>query len=70
MWFLYICRVLVRHARKIAQQYYLMYQEEIPTAQLVQKLASVIQEYTQSGWEEISEKEKKKNIELAKKEKK
>ncbi|PFX33180.1 proteasome subunit alpha type-2 [Stylophora pistillata] len=42
-------RVLVRHARKIAQQYYLMYQEEIPTAQLVQKLASVIQEYTQSG---------------------
>lgn len=42
-------RVLVRHARKIAQQYYLMHQEEIPTAQLVQKLASVIQEYTQSG---------------------
>lgn len=52
MWLLFICRVLVRHARKIAQQYYLMYQEEIPTAQLVQKLASVVQEYTQSGWEE------------------
>ena len=49
MWFPFICRVLVRHARKIAQQYYLMYQEEIPTAQLVQKLASVVQEYTQSG---------------------
>ena len=30
-------RVLVRHARKIAQQYFLMYQEEIPTAQLVQE---------------------------------
>ena len=53
-----------------------MYQEEIPTAQLVQKLASVIQEYTQSGWEESSEKKKenwiltekkKKNIELGKK---
>ena len=37
-----------------------MYQEEIPTAQLVQKLASVIQEYTQSGWEEIIEKKKEK----------
>ncbi|XP_029208136.1 proteasome subunit alpha type-2 [Acropora muricata] len=42
-------RVLVRHARKLAQQYYLMYHEEIPTAQLVQKLSSVVQEYTQSG---------------------
>ena len=30
-------RVLVRHERKIAQQYFLMYQEEIPTAQLVQE---------------------------------
>ncbi|EDO42182.1 predicted protein [Nematostella vectensis] len=42
-------RVLVRHARKIAQQYYLMYKENIPTSQLVQRLASVMQEYTQSG---------------------
>jgi len=42
-------RVLVRHARKIAQQYYLMYKEQIPASQLVQRLASVMQEYTQSG---------------------
>jgi len=42
-------RVLIRHSRKIAQQYYLTYQEQIPTSQLVQKVASVMQEYTQSG---------------------
>lgn len=42
-------RVLVKHARKIAQQYYTMYDEPIPTAQLVQKVAVVMQEYTQSG---------------------
>lgn len=47
---IYIFRVLVRHARKIAQQYYLMYKEQIPASQLVQRLASVMQEYTQSGW--------------------
>ncbi|XP_077125286.1 proteasome subunit alpha type-2 [Ranitomeya variabilis] len=42
-------RVLVQRARKLAQQYYLVYQEPIPTAQLVQRVASVMQEYTQSG---------------------
>ncbi|KAG9335602.1 hypothetical protein JZ751_004367 [Albula glossodonta] len=42
-------RVLVRRARKLAQQYFLVYQEPIPTAQLVQRVASVMQEYTQSG---------------------
>ncbi|XP_002740669.1 proteasome subunit alpha type-2 isoform X1 [Saccoglossus kowalevskii] len=42
-------RVLVRKARKIAQQYYLIYQEQIPTSQLVQRVATVMQEYTQSG---------------------
>uniref|UniRef100_A0A4W3GGE4 Proteasome subunit alpha type-2 n=1 Tax=Callorhinchus milii TaxID=7868 RepID=A0A4W3GGE4_CALMI len=42
-------RVLIRRARKLAQQYYLVYQEPIPTAQLVQRVASVMQEYTQSG---------------------
>uniref|UniRef100_A0A8B9W8Z3 Proteasome subunit alpha type-2 n=1 Tax=Bos mutus grunniens TaxID=30521 RepID=A0A8B9W8Z3_BOSMU len=42
-------RVLVHRARKLAQQYYLVYQEPIPTAQLVQRVASVMQEYTQSG---------------------
>ncbi|GAB5568410.1 proteasome subunit alpha type-2 [Prionailurus iriomotensis] len=41
--------VLVHRARKLAQQYYLVYQEPIPTAQLVQRVASVMQEYTQSG---------------------
>ncbi|KAK2570341.1 Proteasome subunit alpha type-2 [Acropora cervicornis] len=50
-----LCRVLVRHARKLAQQYYLMYHEEIPTAQLVQKLSGVVQEYTQSGYNESLE---------------
>uniref|UniRef100_A0A9R1SKW4 Proteasome subunit alpha type n=2 Tax=Cyprinus carpio TaxID=7962 RepID=A0A9R1SKW4_CYPCA len=43
-------RVLVRRARKLAQQYFLVYQEPIPTGQLVQRVASVMQEYTQSGW--------------------
>ena len=42
-------RLLVRQARKLAQQYYRMYEEPIPTAQLVQKIAMVMQEYTQSG---------------------
>merc|ERR1712043_133667 len=42
-------RVLVKAARKLAQQYYLQYQEQIPTAQIVQRVASVMQEYTQSG---------------------
>lgn len=42
-------RVLVRRARKLAQQYYLTYQEQIPTAQLVQRVANVMQEFTQSG---------------------
>lgn len=42
-------RLLVRKARKIAQQYYLQYDEPIPTVQLVQKVANIMQEYTQSG---------------------
>ncbi|XP_078581314.1 proteasome subunit alpha type-2 [Branchiostoma floridae x Branchiostoma japonicum] len=42
-------RLLVRHARRIAQNYFLTYQEQIPTTQLVQKVAYVMQEYTQSG---------------------
>lgn len=42
-------RLLVRRARKIAQQYYLMYNEPIPTTQLVQRVAYIMQEYTQSG---------------------
>lgn len=42
-------RLLVKQARKIAQNYYLTYREPIPTTQLVQKIANVMQEYTQSG---------------------
>jgi len=42
-------RVLVKSARKLAQQYYLTYEEPIPTAQLVQRIATVMQEYTQQG---------------------
>ncbi|KAJ8950458.1 hypothetical protein NQ318_010336 [Aromia moschata] len=42
-------RLLVKQARKMAQQYYLVYQEPIPTVQLVQRVAAVMQEYTQSG---------------------
>uniref|UniRef100_A0A0N5AGF9 Proteasome subunit alpha type n=1 Tax=Syphacia muris TaxID=451379 RepID=A0A0N5AGF9_9BILA len=42
-------RILVKKARKIAMEYELMYGEEIPTTQLVTQLASVMQEYTQSG---------------------
>lgn len=43
-------RLLVKQARKMAQQYLLVYREPIPTAQLVQRVAMVMQEYTQSGW--------------------
>ncbi|XP_049524930.1 proteasome subunit alpha type-2-like [Dermacentor silvarum] len=43
------CRLLVRRARKLAQQYELMYSEPIPTSQLVQKVAYIMQEYTQTG---------------------
>lgn len=43
------CRVLIGKARKIAQQYQLLYGENMPTTQLVQKIANVMQEYTQSG---------------------
>lgn len=42
-------RLLVRQARRMAQNYYLTYREPIPTAQLVQRVATVMQEYTQSG---------------------
>lgn len=42
-------RLLVKRARKMAQEYYLVYGQQIPTAQLVQRVATVMQEYTQSG---------------------
>jgi len=42
-------RLLVKNARKEAQSYQLMYGEEIPVMQLVQRVSNVMQEYTQSG---------------------
>lgn len=42
-------RLLVRRARKAAQQYQLVYGEGIPVSQLVQRIATIMQEYTQSG---------------------
>jgi len=42
-------RLLVAEARRLAVNYSLQYGEPIPTSQLVQKVASVMQEYTQSG---------------------
>lgn len=42
-------RLLVRQARKMAQGYETVYGETIPTSQLVQRVAGVMQEYTQSG---------------------
>eukprot|EP00126_Sphaerothecum_destruens_P015228 Sdes_comp9160_c0_seq1m630 len=42
-------RVLTNKARKSAQSYYQVYQEVIPVSQLVREIASVMQEFTQSG---------------------
>lgn len=42
-------RVLVKKARKAAQAYFRIYQETIPVGQLVREVASVMQEFTQSG---------------------
>ena len=39
----------MKRARKIAQWYQLRFGESIPVSQLVQRVASVMQEYTQSG---------------------
>lgn len=42
-------RVLVRKARKKAQQYFRFYKDPIPVVQLVQEVANIMQEFTQSG---------------------
>ncbi|KAG2282123.1 hypothetical protein Bca52824_053343 [Brassica carinata] len=56
-------RVLVRKSRKQAEQYLRLYKEPIPVTQLVRETATVMQEFTQSGFEgEISSK----NIEIGK----
>jgi 20S proteasome subunit alpha 2 len=39
-------RVLVRRARKTAQAYHNLYKENIPVAQLVREVATVMQEFT------------------------
>jgi 20S proteasome subunit alpha 2 len=44
-------RLLVKYARKLGQQYVTMYNDTIPTVQLVRRVADVMQEYTQSGLE-------------------
>lgn len=43
-------RVLLKKARKLAQQYYNVYHEPIPVSQIVKEIASVMQEFTQSGY--------------------
>lgn len=43
-------RLLVKYARKLGQQYITMYDDSIPTVQLVRRVADVMQEYTQSGF--------------------
>merc|ERR1712207_17062 len=42
-------RVLVSRGRKKAQEYYSVYRESIPVAQIVREQADVMQEFTQSG---------------------
>lgn len=42
-------RVLLKKARNYAQSYYRTYKESIPVSQLVRQVASVMQEFTQSG---------------------
>lgn len=42
-------RLLVKYSRKLSQQYEMMYDDSIPTVQLVRRVADVMQEYTQSG---------------------
>jgi 20S proteasome subunit alpha 2 len=44
-------RLLVQKARKLAQEYMLIYEQNVPPTQLVKRVADVMQEYTQSGYE-------------------
>ena len=43
-------RVLVRKGRKAAQKYFRTYKDPIPVLELVKELASIMQEFTQSGY--------------------
>jgi len=42
-------RVLARRGRKEAQKYFLQYKDIVPVSQLIREVASVMQEFTQSG---------------------
>jgi hypothetical protein len=44
-------RLLVQKARKLAQEYMLIYEQNVPPTQLVKRVADVMQEYTQSGYD-------------------
>ena len=44
-------RLIVRRARKKAQQYYQVYKEAQPVGQLVGEVASIMQEFTQVHWQ-------------------
>lgn len=46
-------RLLVRKARKSAQAYKRVYNEYPPASHLVREIASVMQEYTQSGYARV-----------------
>lgn len=43
-------RVLLRKARKKAEQYHRFFKDPIPVTILVQEVANIMQEYTQSGY--------------------
>jgi len=42
-------RLILRNARKKAQEYFRIYNDEIPCTQLVREVAAIMQEFTQSG---------------------
>lgn len=42
-------RIMIKKARKSAQKYFQVYREHIPVNQLVREVATVMQEFTQSG---------------------
>lgn len=47
-------RVLIKRARRVAQTYFMQYNEEIPVAQLVREVAAVMQEFTRTIHQPLS----------------
>lgn len=47
-------RVLIKRARRVAQTYFMQYNEEIPVAQLVREVAAVMQEFTRAIYQPLS----------------